>query len=194
MLTRAVAWAALALLLLNVSCPVAPAARQPLVLLDGSLSLSAAGGKWREASAAAAALGEVRRFGDERASLDSLPARGRSELGPALRAAAASDRPVVIVTDGEIDDVPDIPRDLLARASVRVFPRDSLPDLAVTAATGPARVTAGDSIALEVEVRALRGAPRTGGAIAVTSGRTRLGSRPLRFDARWEERRGGEGR
>jgi hypothetical protein len=183
MLTRAVAWAALALLLLNVSCPVAPAARQPLVLLDGSLSLSAAGGKWREASAAAAALGEVRRFGDERASLDSLPARGRSELGPALRAAAASDRPVVIVTDGEIDDVPDIPRDLLARASVRVFPRDSLPDLAVTAATGPARVTAGDSIALEVEVRALRGAPRTGGAIAVTSGRTRLGSRPLRFDA-----------
>ena len=183
MLARAIAWTALGLLLLNVSCPVAPAVRRPLVLLDGSLSLSAAGGKWSEASAAAAALGEVRRFGDGRAGLDTLPVRGRSELGPALRAAAASDRPVVIVTDGEIDDVPDIPRDLLARASVRIFPRDSTPDLAVTSATGPARVTAGDSIALEIEVRALRGVSRTGGTIEVTSGRTRLGTRPLGFDA-----------
>ena len=183
MLARAVAWAALGLLLLNVSCPVAPEARRPIVLLDGSLSLSAAGGKWDEARAAAAAAGDVRRFGDERAAADSLPRLGRSQLAPALRAAAASDRPVVVLTDGEIDDAADIPRDLLARAAVRVYPRDSVPDLAVTAVAGTARVTAGDSIGLEVEVRALRGAPRSGVALEVTSGRTRLGTRPLRFDA-----------
>ncbi len=182
MAARAVAWTALSLLLLNVSCPVAPAARRPIVLLDASLSLSAAGGRWGEAKAAAAALGDVRRFGDERAAADSLPSRGRSQLAPALRAAAASDRPVLVVTDGEIDDAPDIPRDLLARASVRTFPRDSVPDLAVTAVSGPARVTAGDSIALDVEVRALRGALAAGASLEVTSGRTRLAARPLRFD------------
>ena len=125
MLARAVAWTALGLLLLNVSCPVAPEARQPIVLLDASLSMSAPGAGWAEARAAAATLGDVRRFGDERAAADSLPSLGRSELGPALRAAAASDRPVVVLTDGEIDDAADIPRDLLARASVRSFERDS---------------------------------------------------------------------
>lgn len=183
MLARAVAWTALGLLLLNVSCPVSPEARRPIALLDGSLSMSAAGGHWRDAAAAAAAIGDVRRFGDERAAADSLPVLGRSQLAPALRAAAASDRPVVVVTDGEIDDVADLPRDLLARASVRQYARDSVPDLAVTAAASPSRVTAGDSIALDVEVRALRGAPRTGVVLEVASGRTRLGVRPLRFDA-----------
>jgi len=47
---RAVAWAALGLLLLNLSCPVAVAPRRPLVLLDASLSLTAAGGRWSEAT------------------------------------------------------------------------------------------------------------------------------------------------
>ena len=183
MLARAVAWTALGLLLLNVSCPVAPEARRPIVLLDAYLSMSAPGAGWGEAQVAAAGLGDVRRFGDERATADSVPSLGRSQLGPALRAAAASDRPVVVVTDGEIDDAADIPRDLLARASVRSFERDSVPDLAVTAAAGPPRVTAGDSIPLDVEVRAFRGAPRTGVVLEVTSGRTRLGTRPLRFDA-----------
>ena len=40
---RTVAWAALGLLLLNVSCPVAGVPRRPLVLLDASLSLTAPG-------------------------------------------------------------------------------------------------------------------------------------------------------
>jgi len=61
---RAVVWAALGLLLLNVSCPVAGVARRPLVLLDASLSLSAPGGRWTEARDSAARWGEVRRFGE----------------------------------------------------------------------------------------------------------------------------------
>src|SRR5256885_9107 len=46
---RALAWSALGLLLLNVSCPVAGAPARPLVLLDASLSMSAPGGRWAEA-------------------------------------------------------------------------------------------------------------------------------------------------
>lgn len=54
MVCRAIAWAALGLLLLNVSCPVPAAPRRPLVLLDASLSLSAPGARWAEARDSAA--------------------------------------------------------------------------------------------------------------------------------------------
>ena len=43
---RAIAWTALGLLLLNLSCPVVGTPRRPLVLLDASLSLTAPGGRW----------------------------------------------------------------------------------------------------------------------------------------------------
>src|SRR5687768_575860 len=92
LLCRAVAWTALGLLLLNLGCPVGVPPDRALVLLDGSLSMGAAGRQWREAREAAAALGEVRVFGDEQAGGDSMPTRGRSLLGPALATAAASGR------------------------------------------------------------------------------------------------------
>lgn len=155
---RAVAWAALGLLLLNVSCPVAGIPRRPLVLLDASLSLTAAGGRWTTARDSAARWGEVRRFGDERGSPDTLPSRGRSLLGPALTAATASGRPVIVVSDGEVEDAGDLPPDLLRSVAVRLFPREPRPDLALTRLGGPTRVTAGDSIALELEVAATGGA------------------------------------
>lgn len=183
MLARAVAWTALGLLLVNVSCPRPPAARRPLVLLDASLSLSGAGGRWDAARSAALAAGDVRLFGDERMDLDSAPSRGRSLLAPALVAAAASDRPVLVVTDGEIEDAADLPPDLLARATVRTFPRDSTPDLAITALRGPERITAGDSIPFELEVRALRGARADDAVVTVQSGTRELTRRAVRFDS-----------
>src|SRR5690606_33863174 len=113
MAARAVAWAAIGILLLTVSCPRPPEARRPLVLLDASLSMDGAGGHWDSALASARRLGDVRYFGDDRgdqpAGNDSLPVRGRSALAPALTAAAASVRPVVVLTDGELDDVRDLP-------------------------------------------------------------------------------------
>ena len=63
---RAIAWSALGLLLVNVSCPVSGAPLRPLVLLDASLSMGAAGGRWAEAEDSAARWGEVRHFGDTR--------------------------------------------------------------------------------------------------------------------------------
>ena len=73
LVSRAVAWSAIGLLLLNVSCPVAGRALRPLVLLDGSLSMDAPGGRWREAREAAVRAGQVRTFGDASAGEDSIP-------------------------------------------------------------------------------------------------------------------------
>jgi hypothetical protein len=152
---RAVAWTALGVLLLDLTCPRPGVdAGRPLVLLDGSLSMQASGGQWQAALDSARAWGEVRLFGDPGSGTDTLPTAGRSALAPALRAAAASDRPVLVVSDGEVDDLAELTPELLARAGVRLFPRAEGPDLAVVRVEGPDRVTAGDTIALAAEVRA----------------------------------------
>src|SRR4051794_14500396 len=121
LLCRAVAWSALGLLLLNLGCPATGPRQRPLVLLDASLSLGGPGGHWRAARDSAARWGDVREFGDERNRQDSVPTRGRSLLGPALTAASAAARPIIVVTDGEIEDAADLPSDLVARAGVRLF-------------------------------------------------------------------------
>lgn len=153
---RGVAWAALGVLLLDLTCAVKPGVQaRPLVLLDGSLSMTAAGGHWREALDSARAWGEVRLFGDPGAPAgDSLPVLGRSQLAPAIAAAAASDRRVIVVTDGEIDDVADLAPEALARVAIRLFPRVSPSDLAIQRVRGPDRATAGDTVRLDAEVRA----------------------------------------
>ena len=88
---RAAAVAILALLLLD---PLLPAGRRarPLVLLDASLSLAAAGGQWARAVDTALGLGEVRLVGDDSPRTDTAATRGTSRLAPALRAAAAVGR------------------------------------------------------------------------------------------------------
>ncbi|HEX6105340.1 MAG TPA: hypothetical protein VFZ26_07135 [Gemmatimonadales bacterium] len=187
MVCRAVAWAAIGLLLLNVGCPAPGETPRPLVLLDASLSLGAPGGRWAEARDSARDLGEVRAFGGERGTAgatDSLPREGRSLLGPALTAAAASARPIIVVTDGEIEDAADLSPELLGRTAVRVFPRDTAPDLAITSVTGPSRATAGDTIRLDVEVEAVGRAPPDTMRVEVLAGASRVGSRPLRIRGR----------
>jgi hypothetical protein len=154
-LARTAALCALGLLLLDLTCAVAPSrVERPLILLDGSLSMTASGGRWPEALDSAQRWGEVRLFGDDRPGRDTVPTFGRSDVVPALAAAAASDRQVIVVSDGEITDASDIPAEALSRVGVRLFPRQGVPDLAITRITGPDRVTAGDTIRLEAEVRA----------------------------------------
>ncbi|HEY3012723.1 MAG TPA: hypothetical protein VGJ36_08260 [Gemmatimonadales bacterium] len=181
LLCRALAWTALGLLLVNLSCPARGAPLRPLVLLDASLSLGAAGGHWREARDSALRWGEILSFGDERLSSDTAPTRGRSLLAPALIAASASDRPVIIVSDGEIEDGREIPADILARSGVRLFPRDQRADLAISLVSGPSRVSAGDSIPLELQVEASGGETRDTVAVEVVSGTTRLAKRIVRL-------------
>jgi hypothetical protein len=179
LVSRAIAWSSIGLLLLNISCPTSAPLRRPLVLLDGSLSMSAPGGRWMEARESARRIGDVRLFGDERATADSTPDRGRSLLRPALTAAAASDRPVVVVTDGEIEDASDLPPELIGRATVQSLARTSTPDIALTSVAGPAQVTAGDSIGLEVQVRAIAGATSDSLMVEVLSRDRRVASRRL---------------
>jgi hypothetical protein len=182
LVSRAIAWSALGLLLLNVSCPATGRPGRPLVLLDGSLSIGAPGGRWAEARSAARRAGEVRLFGDETPVTDTMATRGRSLLGPALTAAAASDRPVVVMTDGEIEDAADLPSELLERVSVTLFPRESHHDLAIVAVSGPSRVTAGDSIVLDVDVRSIAGAETDSVGVEVGAGRDPIARRSIRLE------------
>ncbi|HEX7337007.1 MAG TPA: hypothetical protein VF252_07340 [Gemmatimonadales bacterium] len=181
LLCRGTAWTALGLLLINLSCPVRSPPLRPLILLDASLSMVAAGGRWKEARDSAARWGEVRLFGDERVTTDSLPTRGRSLLAPALLAASGSDRPLVVVSDGEIEDVREVPPDLLARSTIRVFRRNPEPDLAITRVKGPARVSAGDSLLLEVEILPVAGYAADSVRLEVATGTTRLVQRNARL-------------
>lgn len=180
--SRAVAWSAIGLLLLNVSCPAPGRPQRALVLLDGSLSMDAPGGRWEEARDSALRAGEVRTFGDGAAATDTSPSRGRSLLRPALTAAAASGRPVLVVTDGELEDATDIPPELMGRAAVAVLPRRLRPDVALVALSGPARVTAGDSIRLQVEARAVAGVRPDSLRLEVRSAERVLTTRALRLD------------
>jgi hypothetical protein len=183
LVSRAIAWSAIGLLLLNMSCPTAGRPERPLVLLDGSISMDAPGGRWAEARDSALRAGDVRTFGDEGASTDTTPTRGRSLLRPALTAAAASSRPIVVVTDGEIEDAGDLPPELLGRVAVAAFPRHPRADLALLSVAGPSRVTAGDSIVLDLEAQAVAGAAADSLAVEVLSGSKAIASRRLRLSA-----------
>lgn len=177
LLCRAVAWTALGLLLVNLSCSVRGTPQRPLVLLDASLSLGAAGGRWGEARDSALRWGEVRGFGDERLRPDTTPTRGRSLLAPALIGAAASGRPVIVVTDGEIEDTREIPPDILSRSGIRLFPRAPRPDLAISHVAGSSRISAGDSIALDILVQSVGQRGPDTATVRVMAGTTRLAQR-----------------
>jgi hypothetical protein len=181
LICRAVAWAALGLLLVNLSCSVRGVPPRPLILLDASFSLGAPGGKWAEARDSAGRWGEVRSFGDERLGADTAPTRGRSLLAPALIGAAASGRPVIVVTDGEIEDTREIPPDILSRSGVRIFARDRRPDLAITRVAGPHRISAGDSIPLDVLVQSVGQETPDTVTVRVTAGSTRLARHIVRL-------------
>jgi hypothetical protein len=153
-LCRAIAWSVLGVLLLDLSCSVPrPGSARPLVLLDGSLSLAAAGGRWREALDSARAWGDVHLFGDAVADADTVPRAGRSVLSPALAAARASGREVVVVTDGEIEDAGDLSPESLRRVAIRLFPRRALEDLSLAEVRGPVEVTQGDTAVFGLEIR-----------------------------------------
>lgn len=138
---RGLAWGAMALLLVNLSCPAGRSTEAPLILLDASPSLDAAGAQGGVARQLADSLGEVRTFAGSR-------------LQPALLAAAASGRSVVVVTDGEIADAAALSATDRAATTVHVLPRRPVDDLAIVATEGPPYVAQGDSLAVRADLRA----------------------------------------
>jgi hypothetical protein len=129
----------------------------PLVLLDASLSMAGRNGHWREALDTARALargggGTIWRFGERVTGFDSLPpGDGASRLAPAVAAAAERGGPTVVVTDGAVSDVADIPPDLLRRARIVVLPRPSFFDAFVSDVEAPRRVATGDTLRIKVD-------------------------------------------
>jgi len=138
---RTVSWVALALLLVNVGCPTVLRNEPPLVLLDVSPSLSAAGGQMELARTTAADAGEVVEF------------LGSRLLEP-LTTAVASGRAVMVVTDGEIVDAAGLPPSLVASASIRVLPRLPQPDVAIIGVEGAGHLAQGDTLHLVADLRA----------------------------------------
>jgi len=156
MILRGVAVLSLILLLWNpASSRLLPAGEQPIVLLDASLSMT--GAPWRAALDTARGYARRRggavvwRFGTAVTAFDtSPPAAGASHLAPALEAAAGRAGEVVVVTDGELDDLAAIPADLLRRPRVIVQPRAAFLDAYVASVEGTRHVTRTDTVRLRV--------------------------------------------
>lgn len=177
-LCRWLAITALLLLLLDPGLVGRVLPLRPLVLLDNSISMHAAGGRAAEAATLAATLGDVQRFGE---AAPGEPG-GRSALGEPLTGAVAAGRPVMVLTDGEIADAAELPPDLLAQVAVRLLPRPTAPDQALTEIRAPERLAAGDSLVMEVELQRTAEAPDSA-RVEVRDGATLLLAGTARFGA-----------
>jgi hypothetical protein len=156
-LLRAFAWLGVAALLLDPGCRSGPA--PPTVLLDQSQSMSDPAGdaRWKVAVDSArrlAAGGPVVLFGatprawHERARPDAPT----SLLLPALREAVSRGGPIVIVTDGEVDDAAALPADVMRAARIVIVARPRGPDAGLAAVRIPPVLRAGDTATAEVAV------------------------------------------
>lgn len=185
-LLRAMGVAALALLLVNPTRVVRLVDSAPTVLLDASLSMVASGGRWQEAldsaRARAGASGVIWRFGSAVEPFDLKPPRdGRSSLREALAAARSRGGPVVVVTDGEIEDVDALEATLLEGVEVILLPRRRLPDVALVELGAPERVTRSDSLILDLTLELSGSLSADTGRVAVLLDGRRIATRQLRL-------------
>lgn len=163
----------------------APAGRgghvTPMAALDVSASWLRAqdDSAWRVALRRARSLGadtlllagdSVRVF----SSGDIRPLDLASRVGPAVARANAAGRPLVLVTDGVIDD-PEALQALPGGSRVIIVPRHERRDLAAVALVAPGRALAGDSLTVRATVRA-GGAGAAAGSVAFSLDGTLLGT------------------
>jgi hypothetical protein len=110
-------------------------------------------------------------FGDSvRVGVPASPTDVRSAVRPVVDLALAAGRPVVVITDGELDD-PDALASLPAGSRIEVFPHAAAPDAAVTAFSAPRAVVDGDTIAVVVTVAAGATATQAGTLVVSLDGR-----------------------
>src|SRR5919204_3809610 len=141
-------------------------APEALVALDASASWRRGGDTlaWREARTRAGGRGgdSLVLFGDSARgtrSAPGTPSDAASRVRPAVERAVAAGRPIVVVTDGEIDD-PDALRRLPAGSRVEVVPRAARPDGALAALDAPRAAVGGDTLTARVTlVAGAAGAP-----------------------------------
>jgi hypothetical protein len=155
---RGIAMTAALALLFNVLIG-ASSSSAPLVAMD--VSLSWARGRdstqfdsvMREARRSARLSSDLIAFGDSVRPLGdaAAPVDRASRVRFAVERALVAGRPLVVYTDGDIDD-PDALRTLPAGSRVVVAPPSRAPDVAVTALDAPRTIVSGDSIAVRVTI------------------------------------------
>jgi hypothetical protein len=153
--------------------PVGRTARvRPYVALDVSASWLRGGDSdaYRTARREAAQAGADSLFliGDSirPGPAPAVPSDVRTRVRPAIERALAAGRPLVLVTDGEIDD-PEAVGEMPAGSRVIVVPHATRPDGALATLDAPRTAVAGDTI----EIRATVGAGAGGapaGAVAIS--------------------------
>lgn len=142
--------------------------RSTQVLLDASLSMQLDAGagitRWERAvqearsragSAQVLLFGDAARPVDADALPDSAPGDGRTQLLPALQAAAEAGVPrVVVITDGGIEDIDAVARWLprLGIAVETVLVGDSLANRSLAEVSAPQWVDAGEPVPVEIGV------------------------------------------
>lgn len=158
---------AVALLLDAPLAPARPLAPWIGVDVSASWTLSAAG--WARARAVidslqGAGADSVLLFGDSvrTDSLPTVPADRASRVEALVEAAMATGRPLVVVTDGLIDDPERVTR-LPRGSAVVVVPGDSAADAAIALLDAPGGALGGDTIAVRVVAKA-----GAGGSAAAT--------------------------
>ncbi|MCC6319219.1 MAG: hypothetical protein IT361_16215 [Gemmatimonadaceae bacterium] len=175
MLLRAVGMTTAAALALNVILGTARAAR-PLVALDASASWLRGGDSSRYVASRSAALeatsDSVIAFGDSsrRATAATPSLDAASRLRPVVERAIASGRPLLVYTDGEIDD-PDALAGLPAGSRVEVAPEARSRDAAVTEVLAPRVASDGDTVNVRVTVGAGSGGAGAGTLALTLDGR-----------------------
>ena len=162
---------AIALILLFALLLDAPSGRRrapdPIVALDVSESWLRGGDTtlWRRARDRVKSLSRdsVWLFGDStRGSLaPELPSDQTSSSAAVGERALSSGRPVILITDGELDD-PGALRDLPSGSRVEVSAKPDRPDIAIVSMDAPRGAVVGDTIEVQVTLRA--------GALGSTSG------------------------
>jgi hypothetical protein len=147
---------------LFLDAPLGSRSRSPIVALDVSGSWTRGGDRAAFARAKAIAAqrsseGRIAIYGDSlrEASVGAiqLPSDSRSLVGPLVARAAASGRPVLLISDGEADD-PEALRSLPAGSELLVLDRSPAVDLAVANLRLPRSALAGDTVRVGVDVAA----------------------------------------
>ncbi|HJU72852.1 MAG TPA: hypothetical protein VJ717_03830 [Gemmatimonadaceae bacterium] len=169
---RGIAMTAALALLFNVLVG-ARARTRPLVAMDVSLSWARGSDSaqfdsvLREARRTAGSSDALIAFGDSVRALGAgaRPSDRASRVRHAVERALVAGRPLVIFTDGEIDD-PDAVRTLPAGSRVHVVTRTGSPDLAVTGLDAPRTIVSGDSIDVRVTI-ATASSPVMGGRLVL---------------------------
>lgn len=174
------AFGATVVVALFLNAPIGPTrALAPRIALDASASWAAAADPAPWAAARIAADSALQAGGDSLVAFGSAlrsaaliperPADPSSRIGPVVEQARATGRPVVIVTDGKLDDAERLV-ELPVGSSVVIPPLGGAADLGVAPIEAPAAVLIGDTLELRVLVRANAVVLATPRSLTVTLG------------------------